>query len=425
MKVLTLVYFSLFCSNLLAQTFIHKIEVRGNKRTDPKIILNEGELFEGRVYTEAQLKEARARILNLEIFAEVDLKIQSNKGSEEQLLIVEVNERWTTIPIVKVSSGGGVSEVIAGIYDANLFGKYIEAGGQLQRLGERNSGVVWSKFPRLTNKLQLDTQFWQTSRIRVKYDQEDPEPIVNNGFTQIRTRAYLALSYRLEYDKIFGIFYEYNEDRFENDLNFQDLIDTDFSNESVSLPVETQFHFIGLNFVLGRVDRYREFFSGHRASGNVRYGFSENEIENFGALSLKFEYYKRFKKDFNFASRTQYDSNDNSQNIQYLIYHGGFDSIRGFKDNRFSGNTTLALNNEIRYSFWREDLFTIQGVSFLDYVMVSNGPDSLTQQEAASVGVGARLFLPNLFRFVVRLDFAKAIIKEDDESINFGFQQFF
>jgi|GEM_PF-6734906 len=179
-----------------SKIWIKNIVVEGNTKTKEYIILNESELIKDQPYSKKDLSEARARLLNLEIFSEVDLKFESEKKDLKKTLIISVKERWTTIPILKFSSGGGISEMILGAFNVNLFGRYVEAGAQYQRLGDRNSGVVWTKLPRLTKKLQLDLQAWNSSRIRIKYKQDSDDPIVENGFTQNRNKLFFNLNYR-------------------------------------------------------------------------------------------------------------------------------------------------------------------------------------------------------------------------------------
>ena len=413
-KFFIVFFLSLLLNTVFADNLIRKINIKGNDRTSENVILKEGELKEGRSYTDAEIEEARVRILNLEIFSEVDFSF--NKGQ----LNIKVVERWTTIPILKFASGGGVSEVIAGVYDVNLFGKFVEAGGQYQRLGEKHSGVVWTKFPRLTDKLQLDLQAWKTSRVRIKYRQYDDDAIVTNGFTQTRDKIYAGLNYRETYESIFGVFYEYNKDKFENDLTFDN-----FSNNDVVLPVSTEYHLLGAQYIKGRIDIEREFYEGERFTGMFRLAFSGSGGESFQELSLRYENFKRFGDKLNLALRSTFGGNTNSENIQYRLYFGGLETIRGFKDNRFSGNSGFTTNLELRHSTLQKSKFTIQTVAFTDFVSTSDKFSDMFKNNAMSVGAGVRVFLPDFYRFVVRVDLAKPISKNDDELVNFGVQQFF
>ena len=49
----------------------------------------------------------------------------------------------------------------------------------------------------------------------------------------------------------------------------------------------------------------------------------------------------------------------------------------------------------------------------------------LRNVSGVSVGVGARIVLPKLYRFVLRLDYAVPLVKSDEMNFSFGIQQFF
>jgi len=398
----------------LAKGVVKEIELKGNKKTKSSVILNEIDLKKGDLLNKDSLKEARSKLLNLEIFSDVKINLVND------VLKITVVERWTAVPILKFNSGGGVSEIVAGLYDVNFMGNFIEAGAQYQRLGDRHSGVIWTKFPRLTDKLQLDVQAWKTSRIRIKYNQKAEEAIVNNGFTQTRDKLYLGLNYRKKYDEILGLFYEYNKDEFDNDLDFDS-----FSNSEVILPESSKFHFLGFQYIYGRVNIEREMFEGQRLTAMMRFAFSMKETENFQEAFLNYEYFKRIGKKSNFAFRSFLGANTNTKSIQYRLYFGGLETIRGFKDNRFSGNVGFYTNLEWRESIYQSDSLILQPVAFADFVSTAEKANGFLKSNAMSMGGGLRAILPRFYRLVFRLDFASPIEKSGDETISFGIRQFF
>ncbi len=411
----TLIFLSILLSvNLQSMTNnkVSKIIVVGNKKTKKKIILNESNFQLGDVITKSKLEEAKRRLLNLLIFSTVKV---SSKGS---VVKIDVKERWTTIPILKFSSGGGVSELILGVFDVNLFGNYVESGLQYQRLGDKNSGVFWTKIPRLTKKLGLELQAWKFNRIRVKYDQNIDDPLVTNGFTQKRDKIFFSTSYRKNYETELKFHYEYNHDRFANDLEFDN-----FSNQNVVLPNNTTFHFFGTSLLLGKINNDLEFHEGNELLTTYRYGVSESS-KNFHEASLKLTNFLKFNKIFNWGTRFFFGYN-NSDDIHHLFYFGGLDSVRGFADNRFSGATGFYINNEVRTSLLRKKSFILQLNKFVDIANAKKEIKNIVNNPVVSVGVGFRVVLPKFYRFVVRFDYAKPLLKNDDNSISFGVQQFF
>ena len=101
----------------------HQISIKGLETTDLSVVMNELGFKERQIIEESQLQQGINEIRNTDLFSKVSYVIKS-KG-ELTHLIIQVEERWTTIPILKVSSGGGVSQFTLGIYDPNLFGKYL------------------------------------------------------------------------------------------------------------------------------------------------------------------------------------------------------------------------------------------------------------------------------------------------------------
>ena len=67
----------------------------------------------------------------------------------------------------------------------------------------------------------------------------------------------------------------------------------------------------------------------------------------------------------------------------------------------------------------------VQGVGFIDLAAVGEESSDLATLKAASIGAGVRLILPEFYRFVISLDYARPIVKNDTMNWSFGVQQFF
>jgi len=413
------VFMTLFSYSSIAFELI-SLGVKGNTKTKSYIVINESDLVVGEDVDKKQVREAVTRIKNLNLFSEVRAII-APITKEKKRVIFEVKERWTTIPILKFSSGGGVTEVIGGIFDPNLFGRFIEAGFQFQRLAGENSGVAWLKLPRLSKKWGLDIQVWDFNRLRIKYDQDEDDPIAEQGFIQNRQRLYFGLTYRPNYEISNTFYYEYNGDTFSGDIeldDFQDLPD-------VPLPPESNAHILGFTSRIGREDFHDELVNTSLLEVDLNYAFvQDNPASDFYRLNARYSYAKSFRGRHNFAQRILAGST-NTELIQYLNYLGGFDRIRGFADNRFSGGHFWLSNSEYRYSLLKSASYTLQTVGFLDIGSTQDQVENLFSISGASVGIGARVFLPKFYRFVLRFDIAQPVISNDDNSFSFGVQQFF
>lgn len=395
--------------------FAHaEITITGNSKTPDEKIKRIARITDGKIQESPEVIEQR--LLGTGLFSQVKVKTQGSKSS------IDVTERWTFIPIIKFSSGGGVSQTTLGAYEANLFGSLNEVGLQYERLEDTNSGVTWYKSPYLfSNRTGIDLQLWRINRLRTKYNQKEDDPIVDNGFLHIRDKAYLGLTH-IFHDKLkTRLFYEYNLDEFSDRLvpeEAQGII------KAQGLPPNTEVHFAGIGFELGQLYQDDFLIDGTLLTGDFQYGFpSSDDVQEFFLSNLTLQYFKTLGRN-TFAQRVMTGATDTNV-LQYWNYLGGLDRIRGFVDNRFAGRYFWLSNSEFRIPLIEKESWVLQGTTFLDLVSTSEYFKGLGSLTASSAGAGARIILPKIYRFVFRLDWAKPIKKNDNNEISFGVQQFF
>ena len=418
--------FLLFFLVLLAAGSIHaavveKISIKGNTVTKEYIIRNEIGFREKENIKKSDIKEALRRLRNMDIFSDVRLRVK--KVKKKLRVSIHVTERWTTIPILKLSSGGGTQLITVGVYDPNIAGHYIEAGAQYQKLGDTNSGVFWFKNPRLFGSRHgFELQGWKTNRLRTKFDQGADSPVITNGFLQTRDKIFAAYRHEFSNDFAARLTYEFNQDRFSDRL-VPDEVKPLLSAKG--LPQDSEFHFAGLDFTYGQVNINSYLLDGTQFNFNVRHGFSKTPgLSDFDEANFSFRYYKTLFKNHTFAQRLLAGGSSTGV-LQYWYYLGGLDRIRGFADNRFAGRYYWLSNTEYRYPVWKSESFVLQTVSFVDLVNVSESFGGLASLSGASAGVGLRVFLPKVYRFTLRIDYAQPLRKDDENKLNFGVQQFF
>lgn len=395
---------------------VSAIKIKGLTKSKYEIVHNELGLELGQRYNKLAIEQAVQRVRNINLFTNVSYSIKN------QELHLQLEERWTTIPILKFAAGGGVRQLTAGVYDPNVFGRYIELGGQFQKLQETNSGVLWFKNPRLFGRRQgLDIQAWKINRLRTKFDQTRDQAIAKAGFLHIREKLYF--SYFKEFKphlRLDGI-YEYHHDQFSNKIVPDNLKNT----ATTLLPPTTKYHLLGAKITLGNINYNQHLVDGLQLSFLGQYGISElAQNKNFFSTQWKGEYFKTIRQKHTFAQRILLGGT-NTETIQYWFYLGGLDRIRGFADNRFAGRFYWLSNTEYRYVFYRNNWLTLQSVAFLDLVDTQEQFTFLNKLGAASAGAGLRFFFPKVYRLTARVDYAKALVKDDENAVSFGVQQFF
>ena len=400
---------------------IDEIEVTGNETTDTEVILAELPFEKGENVSKDKIKEGLENIRNTGLFNNVTYEI--DKGENRQRLKFLLEERWTLIPIAKAASGGGISQITLGLFDPNVFGKYIEAGFQYERLGDANSGVAWFKKPRLFGgRFGLDTKFWKTNRLCIKFDNDAQGAVHEKGFLQKRDKLYTAVSYEINGKTRSRLFYEFNKDQFTEVFLTDDI---KALAAQTGLPSPSEFHFLGTNFERGRLNENNHLIDGGLFRASASYGVSATAgLSNFWQGELNYRFSRPLKRGATFAQRLMAGFTT-TEILQYSNFLGGLDRIRGFSNNRFSGRMYWLSNTEYRHPLLRHDWMVLQGVGFFDVSRTGETLGELGQVGGASLGGGIRVVLPKVYRFVVRLDYAVPVVKTDEINVSFGVQQFF
>jgi len=400
---------------------LSQISFVGNERTESHILHRELGFGVNQSVSIEMLELAVQNIRATQIFSNVSYQLFDKQGGHE--LVISVVEKWTTIPIIKLSSGGGVSQLTLGVYDPNLFGNYLEGGFQYERLGDTNSAVAWFKDPRLFDTRDgLSVQYWKTAKLRTKYKQNVDKAIEKTGFLHSRDKFFLGYTHEFSSLVSAEFSYEYNRDEFSDELvsdNIKAL------NITAGLPADTTVSFLGAGLNFGEVLAGKQGKDGTKLDLSFRYGLvSTKDIDNFWEFNLDLQTFESISEKSSWAHRFMAGYTGTSL-LQYWHYLGGLDRIRGFANDRFAGRYYWLSNLEYRQILIQKEDYVVQGTGFLDAATTAESFDALDRVVGASVGFGARLILPKIYRFVVRLDVAAPIKTEDDHYISVGLQQFF
>ncbi|MBK8202482.1 MAG: BamA/TamA family outer membrane protein [Bdellovibrionales bacterium] len=283
---------------------------------------------------------------------------------------------------------------------------------------------LWFKNPRLFGKPQgIDLQYWNTRRIRIKYDQDKSDPEIKRGFLHEREKVYADYFRDISSKVTLRFSLEYNKDSFSTKLLPDSVIHKNGPNLSLPPPTELLISKVGLE--VGDIEGEPQALSGQSIGAHFGYANSlDSSADSFVQIDLSFHLFKSILPRWQLAQRL-IAGVTSTQVLQYWYYLGGLDRIRGFADNRFAGSHFAVSNSETRYLLFEKPSYLIQGVGFVDFGAVGDEASEMTKVKAASLGAGLRLILPKFYRFIVRLDYAKPILKSDTMNRSFGVQQFF
>ena len=149
---------------------VASIAIQGLQRTRKSVVVRELLIQEGEVLRQSELTESLQRLKNLRLFHEVNDTYYLDELGQVHIQL-QISESFTTIPILKITKGGGTTYLVAGVYDVNIQGKYLEAGAQYESWNGEHGGVVWFRNPRFMNhRIRFGTDLWSVNRPRDLYE---------------------------------------------------------------------------------------------------------------------------------------------------------------------------------------------------------------------------------------------------------------
>ena len=424
---------------------IDAIIVEGLGRTQRYVVTRELLFEEGDYASMSQIKESMTRLLNLGLFREVDWQLISKKAElvdgqppeqnprrPARVLMIHVDERWTLLPFFTLLQGGGLTQFATGGSDINLFGRYLTAGVQydrlginetfLQRGGAANSFVVWFRDPRFLNtRTSAGIDLWSITRLRSIYE---PDGTLEGGFSLVRRVAILRFQREFQRWLYGGINLEWIDDDFSYDFIADETRETQIANFG-GLPEGGRAITLRSNMRFGRVNRDDFYYDGW--SFTQWFGHTDKlwgSDFRFSQMESILLGYKRIPFRGNLAARLRLGFTNTDQ-IQYLYYMGGLNRVRGYRDSQFRGNSYWAVNAEYRVAPIASRWFALQLVGFVDAGATSDRLNPFLELDATSVGGGVRIISPKIYGFVARFDYAYPIMNGAGGALSFGAQQFF
>ena len=106
------------------RTYIERIDIVGNLRTEDEVIRRELRLFEGDAFNRVLIDRARRRLTGLDYFDKIDFREDPGSAADKIVLVVEVQEKSTGS--INFSIGYSTTEAVVGsvsLQERNFLGK--------------------------------------------------------------------------------------------------------------------------------------------------------------------------------------------------------------------------------------------------------------------------------------------------------------
>ena len=405
------------------RVYVERIEIVGNVRTLDEVIRREFRLAEGDAYNTALIRRSRQRIMNLGFFSQVDIESSEGTAADRTVLTVEVSE----VPTGELSFGAGVSSAEGvlgdiGIRERNLLGR-----GQELRLGLTVSESRQEVDLSFTEPYFLDRDvaagfdiFRRTVDLQDQssFDRETIGFVLRAGYP-LAERLRHTVSYTLRNDEVSDV--SPSTSRFireqEGETTTSALshtLDYDLRDSRID---PTDGYFIRAGQEVAGLGGDAQFLKH-----TLTYGHFYSVADGWVLAGIA-----RAGHIFGF---------DDDVRIVDRFFLGGR-RLRGFEpsgvgprdaetDDALGGNTFYSLTGELGFPLGLPDELNLRGAIFTDigslFSIDDTGPELLDESSPRlSIGAGINFRSP---LGPIRLDFARALVKEDfdrTESFRFSF----
>lgn len=391
----------------------------------------------GKVASSEQIEFGIQKLRNLGVFREVLSSVTEVSGdavavNEDQVqdsrcgevpgvrLAIQVDEKWTALPIFSFSSGGGTYRLILGAYDVNFLGRYIKVGAQYERLGDTNS-FYGSVSPRRLFGRDLIPFLGVGSRNRV-YRLYNSEGLVDGGFLLKRFSVEGALLKRWSEWFRTTISLRYENDDFSLELLGDSVRE---QQRARGLPGPSHALILGAGATLGQLNIDSYLVDGATVGVSTNLGSQHlGSTDSYRDLLVGFNYFRTLPLKSTLGFRLA-GGTESTDAVHRRFFLGGLDAIRGFRSDRYNGSNYWLSTLEFRIPSVDSRWFLLQHIFFVDAAGVSDAIGGIATLSGASTGIGLRIIVPKIQDFVVRIDYAFPLYGEVANPLGFGGGQFF
>lgn len=408
------------------ETTVYDMHVSGIKRTDRAWMQRYLGLTFPITLNESDIKAIENKLWTTSVFTAVEVKIAPDTEKNNQpALNIKVEEKVTTVPVVRGAFGGGTPLTVLGLYDTHVFGSLWTVGGEVKKYGDSpTGGTLWARAPRWQQGYHfVSFELWQDNRIRSIYNQTNDEIGRYDSRAKMFRGQFLAPFSHTQNSRERGLW------QYGVETKLRALEPTRYKAPFAPAPslIEVNNDKSNEYFVLGKVvfDNIIETrlnLDGTRFSATAGPVFRDDKTSSSTELEL-FNFWL-FPDDWNLGTHILVGSSTDRQ-LSDLYFLGGFDSIRGLPDGALVGNKAIYANLELRKMAARWRHVWLQPAIFTDAGSAAFEWSDLEHKRHASAGLGMRIAIPQVTRLMFRIDYAWSLTEPRSRGITAGMNQFF
>lgn len=358
---------------------VEDFKVKGNVKTKDYVITREMKLKKGKPFNAKDARRSMQRIYNLGYFEDVNIKL--NPGKEPNSVEVEISVVEMNTGVFGIGAGYSNADGFVGmisIGDKNFRGTGDSVNIRWEFGGEDNANYDFSytkpwiddKETKATLNLYDITNEYADYNIDgdeiARYDKKrrgqeltfsrktDNEFISNYVTLKNREDIYEGMADGYENDKD-----QYYEDRFNNSYYYKDWMPKTAAERRKENFGTTR------SITLGRVfdsrDNIYDPHEGKRIGYSIEWAGLGGDFD-FTKVTADYRYYYRAGGESVWALNLGAGYADGDMPLSQRFSMGGSDTLRGYEDDQFRGNSMLRATLEYRFPIVKK----VQGVLFTD-----------------------------------------------------------
>lgn len=380
--------------------------------------------------TRPEIIRLQRRLQTTGIFSDVKLAVEPKTDKlDEFSLWIQVDEKWTTIPVLRGDYGGGTPLTVVGVYDINVLGRLLTAGGEMRKYGNAPPGfVVFGRDPRNSGGRNFfGAEYWREIRVRQFFDDQGTETgILETDATLARfiasTPFMRDFTSKATFAWRYGLDLEFFNDRTPTFKPDPEYTGTEKVPKDLDLSETKRQTRLLATLVYDNVDINQIEMDGLRTK--LRLGPNISAGKNYSLAEFDGFYFRMAPFGINAASHLFLgQATLDAPSTQYFL--GGFDSVRGLPDGIAHGTRFAFFNFELRKVTMKRKYLWLQPVVFADAGNADNDWDTLSDRVRSSAGVGVRFAVPQVYRLILRIDYAVSTDGTGTRGFTAGMNQFF
>lgn len=404
---------------LFSQQNIEKINWLGNKKMNVKFMNNFIQTKENEPLDSLKLNYDVQALTRLNGISKVSYVVTKNESNLNYIVDFTLIENYSLIPNLSLwTTDDAAAAYRLGLYDYNLFGKNVTAGGFYQFNGISSFGINFSAPYLFTENFGIETSFQKLGSI---------EPIFFNN----TSARYEYINTSLE---LLGVY----RTSFKNSIKIGGSIFNEeyaYKSGSTDISVPLNFNIDKLLFkATNNYDNLKyEFYlvDGIKNTSNFQVVTQSNSFQNEFLIAWNdFTYLKRLGSTGNFGTRIRLGlaSNDVSPFAPFALDNNL--NLRGVGNIIDRGTGSFVMNTEYRTTLYERGWFVLQSNAFVDlgsWRKPGGRFNDFIKSENFRVfpGIGLRFIHKTIFNAIFRLDYGFGINENGAKGLVFGIGQYF